>query len=316
MQFKHKIIFFIALFSVILFVSSCVPETGDPCSGFKTQESCKDLDQDVKCKWINDQCLRVSDKCESCQNLKTESECLYSDECNLICDWKNNECIEKEIPRDIDPLLACKQDSDCILAPRDVSCSMCSPCRIDVSDYIAVNNSKYNDYKYKQWEQICPTFFNCYNKGFPEECQNFLICPSCATIKDNDVYDAKCINNVCTKLEKEQVAIDEGAYGIIQYGEGDCMPPVVEERRRYTNFNGDVYFVREDEFLNGIIETDEAFVSKGFKTSVKNGEYRIKLETGDYRPILKGVSQSNQKILIQDNKFIKKDFKFFKCLTQ
>lgn len=206
--------------------------------------------------------------------------------------------------------ITCNTDSDCQLIDKELGLSCCyagacTPIDYSSDGYVAVNSNSFENLR----------SINCPSK---EECGP---APGCPTSFINQNYYGKCVNNLCKKEVRFKPNIDkpsslnQGAYGNVKYGEGDCMPPINEESRIYLDFNGYIYFVDALKFMGGKEYTDEDYFEENQKIKINNGYYVIRLEKGNYYAILNKDSSTYYYISIEENKVIQKDFKFFKCLS-
>src|SRR3989338_83728 len=207
--------------------------------------------------------------------------------------------------------ITCAQDRDCILVNKELQLGCCDAGRCQDIDYsqekwVAVNSQSFNILKGLK----CPELEDC--PITDRWCEDNII---------NENYYGKCVNNLCKKEVRIKPARDEptdlnqGAYGAVEYGEGDCMPPLVDENIKYSDFNGYIYFVDAVKFMGGGNYPDEEYFEENQKTKINNGYYEIKLEKGNYYAIPNKDSNVYYYIPIEDNQVIKKDIKFFKCLT-
>jgi len=196
----------------------------------------------------------------------------------------------------------CNSDEDCIIIDKDwgLNCYYQGPCgSVDFSkdNYIAVNSKSYYD----------TGNLNCLSRqrqGYPgAACQVTII---------NDNYAAKCFDGICEKVEKEKPQVVTIS-GMVLYGEGDCMPPINEEARQYSKFNGKIYFIPQVSY-----PTDhEIIMPDPISTEVKDGQFSINLIPRKYNVVLSKLHENFpvQEIEIESNKVTSKDFKFFKCLS-
>ena len=209
--------------------------------------------------------------------------------------------------------ITCKTDSDCQLINKELGLSCCyagacTPVDYSRDGYVAVNSNSFETLRN----------LNCPSK---EECGPAPGCPTVMPPQSNKFFVAQCISEICQKIEKltehryEDPEITQGAYGNVEYGEGDCMPPIVEENRKYSDFNGYIYFIDAVKFMGGKEYTDEDYFEENQKIKINNGYYVIRLEKGNYYAIPNKDSSTYYYISIEENKIIQKDFKFFKCLS-
>lgn len=97
-------------------------------------------------------------------------------------------------PVDINDILSLKNNcvsyNDCKLVNSQLSCSVCTPCKINYADekYIAVNTESFAEFEAEYKKQNCSP--NELDQG----------CPACEPFIQNQYYKAECINGMCTKV--------------------------------------------------------------------------------------------------------------------
>jgi len=205
----------------------------------------------------------------------------------------------------------CNSDEDCGIINKDLGLSCCYAGACDIVDYSKDNYVAVNSLSYEILRDLkCP---------LKEDCGPAPFCPT-QIINENSY--GKCVNNICEKSigirpaePNENSEITQGAKGQVLYGEGDCMPPINENNRLYTKFNGDLYFMNKKEFDLCSKSDVECSGNRGIKTIVKEGFYEINLEPGTYIVMPKEVYSYYTNVTILNNKVTQKDFKFFKCLS-
>lgn len=109
-----------------------------------------------------------------------------------------------------------------------------------------------------------------------------------------------------------------GIISTVKYGEGDCMPVQDETQREYTNYNGLLYFILKSDLdiLNGR-DLDE-LKSRSIVEIVVNGNLKRELPEGTYVIMPKDMYQydDSNTITVISNEVLKKNFRFWKCITQ
>jgi hypothetical protein len=119
-----------------------------------------------------------------------------------------------------------------------------------------------------------------------------------------------------------------GAYGIIEYGQGDCFPSGGVQWRNYSAFTGEVVFVKEQDlpkiaFTPTNSEARKQFIAASLKTMVTDGKYQAPLEPGQYYVVKAntdgreayGSGAYSTGVLIPSSPPIRKDFKIFICTS-
>lgn len=114
------------------------------------------------------------------------------------------------------------------------------------------------------------------------------------------------------------VEVSTGIISVIRYGEGDCMPVNDEAQREYKNYNGLLYFILKSELdiLNG--RSLDELKSRSLAEIVVNGAVKRNLPEGTYVVMPKDIylyDESNT-ITIKSKEIVKKEFKFWKCITE
>mgnify|MGYP001577440984 CR=1 FL=1 len=120
-----------------------------------------------------------------------------------------------------------------------------------------------------------------------------------------------------------------GAYGIIEYGQGDCMPSIGIQSRNYSTFTGEVVFVKEQDLpkIDIIPSNSDArkqFIATSTKTMVIDGKYQEVLEPGQYYVVKANTDgleaygsgfHSTGVLIPSSPPPIRKDFKIFICTS-
>lgn len=116
----------------------------------------------------------------------------------------------------------------------------------------------------------------------------------------------------CTKDNFET-----GVRGTVEYGEGDCMPVIDYESRKYDNYKGDLFFILKadvDSLGNGDLDQ---LKNKSIHVCVRRGKLSAELPIGNYVVMPEGVyiyAEENT-ITINPGEVLNKDFTFWKCTT-
>jgi hypothetical protein len=121
----------------------------------------------------------------------------------------------------------------------------------------------------------------------------------------------------CEKDDSNNLKISTGIVGNIKYGEGGCMPIIVESAREYKNYNGDLYFIVKTD-LDNLGDGDiEQLKANSIKTVIKNGKLAAELPPGYFVIMPSDVyyySDYNT-IVITEGDVLLKEFKFWKCTS-
>jgi hypothetical protein len=110
---------------------------------------------------------------------------------------------------------------------------------------------------------------------------------------------------------------ETGITGNIEYGKGDCMPPVDESSRTYEKFKGEIYFIVKadlDNLGNGSLEQ---LKQRSISDKIKRGKLSIELPPNTYVVMLSDVYfySAENTITITAGEVISKNFKFWKCTS-
>ena len=81
----------------------------------------------------------------------------------------------------------------------------------------------------------------------------------------------------CEKMEDENTKILTGVIGVVEYGQGDCMPIIDTLTRVYNKYNGDLYFIVKTDLENLGNGDFEQLKENSIKTNIKDGELAIEL---------------------------------------
>ncbi|MFA5297885.1 MAG: hypothetical protein WC389_06715 [Lutibacter sp.] len=121
----------------------------------------------------------------------------------------------------------------------------------------------------------------------------------------------------CQNDDTENPNIDTGVFGKIEYGMGDCMPIINESIRKYSNYNGEIYFIIKSDLENLGNDDFEVLKSNSIHTTINNGELEVELPIGVYLVMPNDVylySDYNT-VKIESGIALHKDFKFWKCTS-
>ncbi len=121
----------------------------------------------------------------------------------------------------------------------------------------------------------------------------------------------------CENGENPKPNITTGVFGTIKYGMGDCMPVINESARKYTNYNGELYFIIKADLDNLGNGNFEQLKANSIHSNIKNGELAIELPVNTYLVIPKEVylySDSNT-ITIEKGVALNFNFNFWKCTS-
>lgn len=121
----------------------------------------------------------------------------------------------------------------------------------------------------------------------------------------------------CQNDDPENLNIETGIFGKIEYGKGDCMPIYVESNREYNNYNGVIYFIIKSDLDNLGNGDFEQLKSNSIFTNVNNGNLEIELPIGVYLVMPNDVylySDYNT-VIIENEIALNKNFKFWKCTS-
>ncbi len=120
--------------------------------------------------------------------------------------------------------------------------------------------------------------------------------------------------------------LDSGAFGLIEYGEGDCMPCGCESgfecgcpEKEYSPYDGKIALVSKilldfmgvplDDDYSSVIESSDQF-------EVTNGSYDIRIDHGIYVLMPVDMYQYGDNVItIPKETFVEKDFQFFRCTS-
>ena len=121
----------------------------------------------------------------------------------------------------------------------------------------------------------------------------------------------------CEKIYDAKTKITTGVIGVVEYGQGDCMPIIDESTRLYNKYNGDLYFIVKADLENLVNGDFEQLKENSIKTNIKDGELAIELPVDTFLVMPTDVylySEYNT-IIIEEGIVLEKNFKYWKCTS-
>jgi len=131
--------------------------------------------------------------------------------------------------------------------------------------------------------------------------------------------------------EGREIGIVQGVYGIVKYGEGDCMPTRGPSNKEWVDYEGDIYLARKDKFtiipktnqsVGYIKLPSEAIFLEILKNSIKirveRGYYEADLDVGNYVLLFPNYSWNRYNsnfVVVSPQEVIYKSFRYFECLV-
>ncbi len=118
--------------------------------------------------------------------------------------------------------------------------------------------------------------------------------------------------NACTKSN-----FDTGIKGKVEYGSGDCMPPIDETNRSYEKFKGELVFIVKTDLDNLGNGDFENLKQHSIKTKIKRGKLGKELPPNTYVVMPENLylySEANT-ITIVEGEVLAKDFQFWNCTS-
>ena len=115
--------------------------------------------------------------------------------------------------------------------------------------------------------------------------------------------------------------ITTGIIGHVKYGKGDCFSPIDLSTKKYSGYNGKIYFFDKDKWDNVGEGSYDVFFTKFRKssicTNVKKGKLSMSLPAGTYyvMPDEDYSWTEGNTITITTGNVLKIDFKFFLCTS-
>ena len=111
--------------------------------------------------------------------------------------------------------------------------------------------------------------------------------------------------------------IDTGLSGNVKYGVGDCMPEIDPTNRIYSDYNGNLYFIRKSAIDSQVTGKLDELKSKSIRTSVKNGYFEVALPIDTFlvMPTDVYLYSSANTAIIQKGVVLKMEFSFWKCTS-
>ena len=121
----------------------------------------------------------------------------------------------------------------------------------------------------------------------------------------------------CEKIYDAKTKITTGVIGVVEYGQGDCMPPIDESTRLYNKYNGDLYFIVKADLENLVNGDFEQLKENSIKTNIKDGELAIELPVDTFlvMPTDVYLYSDYNTIIIEEGIVLEKNFKFWKCTS-
>lgn len=122
---------------------------------------------------------------------------------------------------------------------------------------------------------------------------------------------------IVTGCEKDGKTVTTGVIGIVEYGQGDCMPSPATITREYSNYTGKIYFVLKEDWDNLGNGDFTQLKNNSINVRIKQGKLSAELPVGIYLVIPEDVYMYSDEntITIQFGEILNKDFKFFKCTS-
>ena len=108
-----------------------------------------------------------------------------------------------------------------------------------------------------------------------------------------------------------------GISSTILYAEGDCMPPVYENSRSFSLYNGKVYVVERSLALSYDQNHFDTLKTLSFETEAINGGFSLLVPPGSYyvMPDTMFYVSSENLVVVHPDDLIDREFKFFKCTS-
>lgn len=121
----------------------------------------------------------------------------------------------------------------------------------------------------------------------------------------------------CEKMEDENTKISTGVIGVVEYGQGDCMPIIDTLTRVFNKYNGDLYFIVKTDLENLGNGDFEQLKENSIKTNIKDGELAIELQVDTFlvMPTDVYLYSDYNTISIEEGIILEKNFKFWKCTS-
>jgi hypothetical protein len=121
----------------------------------------------------------------------------------------------------------------------------------------------------------------------------------------------------CEKIYDAKTKITTGVIGVVEYGQGDCMPPIDLSTRLYNKYNGDLYFIVKADLENMVNGDFEQLKENSIKTHIKGGELAIELPVDTFlvMPTDVYLYSDYNTIIIEEGIALEKNFKFWKCTS-
>ena len=120
-----------------------------------------------------------------------------------------------------------------------------------------------------------------------------------------------------TGCVKDRIVVTTGVAGIVEYGQGDCMPNPDPKNRVFNDYNGKIFFIVKDDLDNLGNGDFNRLKNKSLNIGIKQGKLSKELPVGTYLVMPEDVYlyADENTITIKSGEILNKDFKFFKCTT-
>ena len=125
-----------------------------------------------------------------------------------------------------------------------------------------------------------------------------LLAPGCTTCQGDD-----------------EVAPAAGISGQVVYGAGDCMPPIDESSRRYSNYTGELYFIEKaalDQLGNNSFDRLKS-ISRHY--AVRNGKLAATPPAGTYVVMPAAYYTDANVVTIAAGQGVRQNLTFWQCLV-
>lgn len=113
------------------------------------------------------------------------------------------------------------------------------------------------------------------------------------------------------------MSFETGITGNVEYGEGDCFPPVDESKREYKKFSGDIYIIVKSE-LDSLGDGDfNQLKEKSIKKKLKKGKLCVDLAPNTYIVMPEDLYRYSEEntITVTEGELTNKNFQFWKCTS-
>jgi hypothetical protein len=119
-----------------------------------------------------------------------------------------------------------------------------------------------------------------------------------------------------TECKKEGISLTTGVVGIVEYGQGDCMPGL-SSQREYSDYNGKIFFVIKDDWDNLGNGDYVRLKTNSINVLIIQGKLSAELPVGTYLVMPEDINVYSEEntINIKLGEILDKDFKFFRCTS-